>query len=252
MDTASLFTTQRLNFEGFEIQPVMERFWSVLSLYRPLPLTTCDGKDITDLQQIKRPMMQGCIMSLKLDKLEKMVIGYWSIARRLSVVFIIAYPEDGYDFPVLGSDIMEKKEMATLILDVHPVVDLVLYPANRERYLDGMEPVWKKYLDLNNDHNPNAWYRAMQGPYAVSSRVKMTVENRAPAARQLECLAEYLDYYLAKVVASARPAEGEAAARAHLKKQAIKDLYRAKDPGLGPMMVALGPFATRRVGRVIY
>jgi hypothetical protein len=252
MDAARLFTARGTEFDGFQIQPVMERFWEVLSPFNPKLITTSEGKDISDLQEIRRPMMQGCILALSMDKLEKLVIGYWSIMKRLSVIFIIGYPADGYDFPVLGSDIMEKKDKATLILDLHPVADLVLQPSNRELYLDPLEPVWKKYQDLNNDHNPNAWYRSMLSPYAVTSRINMTVEDRAPAARQMDCLADYVEYYFKSVVATARPASEGAAAQASLKKQAIKDLYRSKDPGLGPMLVALGPFSAKRVAKVIY
>jgi hypothetical protein len=92
----------------------------------------------------------------------------------------------------------------------------------------------------------------MLSPYAVTSRINMTVEDRAPAARQMDCLAGYVEYYFKSVVATARPASEGAAAQASLKKQAIKDLYRSKDPGLGPMLVALGPFSAKRVAKVIY
>jgi hypothetical protein len=252
VDTATLFTTRRTDFDGFKIQPVMERFWDVISPYSPRPIQAMGGKDITDLQEIRRPMMQGSIMALSMDKMEKIVIGYWSIMKRLSVIFIIAYPQDGYDFPVLGSDIMEKKDKATLILDLHPLADIVLEAAYREQYLDGLDPVWNKYLGLSKDHNPNAWYRSMQSPFMVTSRMNMTVDDRSPAARQLDCLTEYMDYYFKRVVVPAQPAGEKAARTAQVKKQAIKDLYRAKDPGLGPMMMALGPFAVKRVAGVIY
>jgi hypothetical protein len=252
MDIASLFSSRSLEFDGFQAQPVLERLWSIIAKYGPQLITTYDGKDITDLHTIRRPMMQGSIIVLSVDKLEKLVIGSWSIMKRLSVVFILGYPADDYDFPVLGSDIMEKKDQATLILDLHPLADLVLKPGYREQYLDPVAPLWKRHLELCNDHNPNNWYRSMLSPFFITSRYKMPVDDRSVAGRQLDCLADYTEYFFGNLVSKARPASQDDARQACVKKQAIKDLYRSKDPGLGPMMVALGPFAAKRVARVLY
>lgn len=252
MDIASLFIGRNLEFEGFQVQPVLEKLWGIIEKHRPQIIANYDGKDITDLHTIRRPMMQGSIIALSVDRLEKLVIGAWSIMKRLSVVFIIGYPADDYDFPILGSDIMEKKDQATLILDLHPVADLVVRPDYRERYLDPIAPVWKKYLDLNNDHNPNAWYRSMLSPFFVTSRLKMTPEDRSPAVRQLDCLIEYTEYFFNSLVAKAKPVQKEQAQQARVKRDAVKELYRTKDPGLGPMMLALGPFGARRVAKILY
>jgi len=136
MDIAGLFNSRSLEFDGFQAQPVLEKFWNIISKYNPQIITSYDGKDI---------------IALSMDKLGKLVIGCWSIMKRLSVVFIVGYPADDYDLPIFGSDIMEKKEQATLILDLHPLADLVLIPEYRERYLDPVASIWKKHMELYND-----------------------------------------------------------------------------------------------------
>jgi len=92
----------------------------------------------------------------------------------------------------------------------------------------------------------------MLSPFPINSRLKMSVDDRSAAGRQLDCLTEYTEYFFSNLVSKAKPAKPDDARQACVRKQAIKDLYRSNDPGLGPMMVSLGPFAARRVARIIY
>ncbi|MCX8127083.1 MAG: hypothetical protein N3E40_08130, partial [Dehalococcoidia bacterium] len=239
-------------FDDFQPQPVMERLWGIVAKYKPQVMTSYEGKDITDLHDIRRPMMQGTIVAFSLDKVEKLVIGSWAIMKKLCVVFILGYPADSYDFPVLASDITEKQDQAVLILDLHSLADLVMKPEYRERYLDPLASVWKKYLDLNNDYNPNAWYRSLLSPYAITSRLNMTADDRSPAVRQLDCLVEYTEYFFDNLVVKAKPVSPEEAQKALVRKQAIKDLYRTKDPGLGPLETAFGRSEAERIARLLY
>ncbi|MCX8126831.1 MAG: hypothetical protein N3E40_06840, partial [Dehalococcoidia bacterium] len=68
----------------------------------------------------------------------------------------------------------------------------------------------------------------------------------------LDCLAEYTEYFLDTLVSKARPASPDGAQQALAKKQAIKDLYRERDPGVEILAKALGPSEASRIARLLY
>ena len=187
------------------------------------------------------------------EKVEKIVVGIMSIMKRMSAFFITIYPADGYDFPMLGSDITESPDHAMIIVDMPAMTDIVVNQAYQVKYFDPIEPLWKDYQFLNNQINPNAWYRAMNCPYPITGRHKFPGGDRAIVGNMVECLCKFTDFYIDNVILLAKPAVSpEAAGYAIARKQAIKDIYTAKDPGLGPLHHVMGAESARKWTDILY
>jgi hypothetical protein len=253
MDFNALLIQRRWELESFRPQPVMERVWPLLARLAPRSLDRAGGEDVTGFQDIRTPTFEGSLFAFSADKLEKLAVGYMCFMRRMVVFFIMAYPSDEYDFPVLGSDHTEAADHAGLILNLHALADLVVAPAYRERYLDRLDATWKAYQDLDNQLNPAAWYRALLSPFDINGRYPITGGDRAPAARALDCLCKYLDYYVSELVQHARPVTDQGTRQyAVARREAIKTVYREKDPGLGPLAAVLGAEAARKWAKLVY
>jgi hypothetical protein len=230
---------------------VVEKVWPILARLGPQPLERLGPDDITGFRDLRTPSFEGSLLAFSASKLEKLVLGYMCFMNRMVVFFTMVYPADGYDFPVLGSDHTEAADHAGLILNLHPLADLVVNPAYREKYLDKLDSTWKNYLDLDNQTNPGAWYRALLGPYDMNGRYPISGSDRAPAARALEVICKYLEYWTG-LVREARPVEGAARQYAIDRREAVKTAFREKDPGLKPLAASLGAELAGRWARLVY
>jgi hypothetical protein len=186
--------------------------------------------------------MEGTELFFSADKIEKLVIAIIVLTKQINSAWVEVTPNDDYDFPIFEVDLFEYADRAFFLLDMHPLRDLVVDPWYREQYLDPVEPIWKKYLDLNTGQSVTASaLRSFLSPYSIIGIHKISDDKRSNIAKMLECLVEYLEYYVNNVVAKARPVrDPEGKAFVIKKKQAMRAYYRTKDPTIAQMSKQLG------------
>jgi len=242
-----LFNSKAFTVEGFTPSPTPEYVWPDIEKLNPRPISTWEGMDVTDIQEMRKPMMDGCMYSFETDKLEKINLGFLVFMKRMAGTFITLFPRDNYDFPVFSAELIENPGNLHFLMDMHPLRDLVIDEWYRQKYLDPVEPLWKEYADIHNDVNPNNWWRSFLSTYPVSGRHK-PAEDRSNINRVAEYLSKYLDYYLTEVVAKAGPQNDAAGLEfANRKKKAIRMIYRTRDPGAGPLVRVMGVEGAKKI-----
>ena len=239
--------TKLWKYDDFEPQPVVETLWPILSKLNPKIMTTSEGDDITDLQEIRSPVIRGSEFCFTTDKIGKGVIFITATIQRLVCVGVLISPNDDYDFPMFEVDHFEYSDKVLFLIDMHPLRDIIADPWYREKYLDPIEPIWKKYFDLNVGVKREDFLSPFQSPYSIRGHHKPTDDNRSNIARMLECTVKYLEYYVDIVVANAEPvSDPEGRAFAIMKKDLIRDTYRSHDPTVELMNKQLGLDFIRR------
>jgi len=242
-----LFNSKAFPVEGFTPSPTPEYVWPVIEKLNPRPISTWEGMDVTDLQEMRKPMMDGCMYEFETDKLEKINLGFLVFMKRMVGTFVTLFPRDNYDFPVFSAELIENPGNLHFLMDMHPLRDLVTDEWYRQKYLDPVEPLWKEYADIHNDVNPNNWWRSFLSTYPVSGRHK-PAEDRSNINRVAEYLSKYLDYYVTNVVAKAEPQTDAAGLEfANRKKKAMRMIYRTRDPGAGPLVRVMGVEGARKI-----
>lgn len=250
-----LFSCKDTECQGFVPQVVTDVIGPVLEKLNPEPMKVLHGADITDLQEMKYPMMAGGIRCFSAPKVEKIQVGSLVFMKRMAGNFLTIFPTDDYDFPVFSSEFIENPGNAHFLLDLHPLQDLcvdALEPKAENRYADRfllpLEPLWKEYADVSNDVNPNWWFRAMLGPFHLTGRHKPTGDDRSNLARIVEVWGKYLDFYITHVIAKAQPVTDPVKkAFAKQRKQGLREIYATRDPGAGPLVVVLGKEKAKKV-----
>jgi hypothetical protein len=251
--SSHLLDSKKYAVESYEPQPLLETIWPIVSKLDLKPLTNYKGVDITELENIKKPLMEGSILCFYTDKIEKLILAHQVFMKRMSIKYVMVYPHDDYDFPFFAGEVDEAPSHAFFILDMHPLQDIVVDSWYREKYLDPVEPIWKEYLDLHNDINPFAWFRAFLSPFAITGRHKPKNADRSELSRLTESTAKYLEYYVNHVIPEAEPVKDPQAKEfAVRKKNAIRETYKTKDPGGGALIKALGAELFKKVVHAIY
>jgi len=241
MDASLLLNSKSWKCEGFKPQPAPETIWPILSKLDLKPLTKFRGVDISEVQEVRLPLMEGCLLSFYTDKIEKLSVGFQIFMKRLAMTPIMIAPNDDYDFPMFSAEFVENPGGAHFLVDMHPLRDLVIDSWYREKYLDPVEPIWKEFQDVQTEANPNVWYRTFLSPFSIGGRPKAEGGDRSSLSRAIECLARYLEYYVNNVIPNAEPVKDPQAKEFAIKrKKAMRETYQTRDPGGGPLAKTLG------------
>lgn len=234
--------------ERFEPLPTPEKIWPILSKLDLKPLTNYKGVDITELRNIRKPLIEGAMVAFYTNKIEKLATGFQVFMKNLAMTPLSIVPNDDYDFPMLLSEVVENPGGLHFLLDMHPLRDLVIDEWYREKYLDPIEPVWKEYLDLYNDINPNTWFRSFLSPFPICCRLKPKNSDRSEFSRVVECLTKYLEHYVNHVIPNAEPIKDPQVKEFVVKKKnKIREIYMTRDPGGGPLVKTLGQDLARKM-----
>lgn len=192
--------------------------------------------------------MEGCLLSFYTHKIEKLTVGFQVFMKRMAMTPLTIAPNDDYDFPMFTAEFVENPGGVHFLVDMHPLRDLVIDSWYREKYLDPVDPIWKEYQDVQSEINPLAWYRSFLSPYSIGGRHKPETPDRSGLSRVAECLAKYLEYYVAHVIPNAEPVKDPQSKEfAIKKKKIIRETYQTKDPGAGPLVKALGVDLAKKV-----
>jgi len=222
--------------KGFEPHPYPEATWPHLKDLQLKRLTEVEGEDLTALQDgINRPMAEGAFRHFYNSKIEKLAHMWVLISRSIAGGMWMGWPNDDYDFPALVLAWEESKKRLHIIIDVLPLADCVEYEWYREKYLDGIEPVYNEYKDLIGPPSTYRWFRAQQGPYHIFDGPS------GQRDRALECEVAYIKYWAA-VVKQAEPVQDEQHRQyINRRKRLLMTQLRQRDP-LGSVLIrTLGP-----------
>jgi hypothetical protein len=222
--------------KGFEPHPFPESTWPLLKNLNLKRLTAIEGEDLTPLQEnFKLPMAEGTFRHFYNEKIEKLALMWILISKSIAGGSWMGWPADDYDFPALVIAWEESKKRLHIIIDVMPIADEVEHEWYREKYLDGIEPVYNQYKDLIGPNSTYRWFRAMQGPYHIFDHPG---EQRE---RSLQCEMEYIKYW-AEVVQKAEPIKDAAYRQyANRRKRIMMSQLRQRDPLGSVLLRTLGP-----------
>jgi hypothetical protein len=222
--------------KGFDPHPFPERTWPLLKELNLKRLTEVEGEDLTPIQgMIKQPMAEGTFRNFCNEKIEKLALMWLLISKSIAGGSWVGWPNDGYDFPALIIAWEESKKRLHIIIDVMPIVDCVEYEWYREKYLDGIEPVYNEYKDLIGPNSTYRWFRAMQGPYHIFDSPN---EKRE---RALQCEIEYIKYWVDVVKKAESVADAAYREYAIRRKRILMTQLRQRDPLGSVLMRTLGP-----------
>lgn len=220
----------------FEPHPYPEATWPLLKGLNLKRLTTLEGQDLTVLQAgIKKPMIEGTFRHFYNEKIEKLAHMWVLISKSIAGGMWMGWPNDDYDFPALVMAWEESKKRLHIIIDLMPMVDVVEYEWYREKYLDGIEPVFNEHKDLIGPPSTYRWFRAQLGPYNIFD---------GPSGQRdkaLQCEMAYIKYW-AELVQKAEPVTDPAYKQyANRRKRIIQQQLRQRDP-LGSVLIrTMGP-----------
>jgi Ferredoxin-dependent bilin reductase len=233
--------------KDFEPQQPAAAVWEFFKEYDLKPLEEINGVNIAQhmrerdekLKEQGMPPMKGGRLYLCNDKIAKLGLGWIIIRDAMLIATCMGWPRDEYDFPILATTWDESEKHVHMIADFMPLTDLTMNENYLEKYLDPIEPIFKKYTDLLEAPAGNmSWFRALSSPYVIIGRNKADPERKI-MGRALKCLQAYVKYWMEEIVAKAEPiTDPQYKEQVNAKKEKIRDLYRRQDPG-GPVMTAL-------------
>jgi hypothetical protein len=231
----------------FEPVPLLEKAWEMVKRWDPKPLRSSKGIDLTEFtRRIDKPKMSLRMEFYSTDKCEKISLGwFYYMGPRITQVFGVM-PRKDLDLPIFMVDLDERKRGSSLILDLGARVDLVAEEWYREKYYDGLAPVYGKYWDLGPQkivfHPDLAWYRMASSPYFLN--IELPLDQRETITSMI---ADYLEYYDQAYERAEPWRDSRLEEYAARRWQVLAKMFKEKDPAKGVMIRTLGPDLTERL-----
>jgi len=195
-----------------------------------------DKKEAESISQLKGNVIKGSINCYSAQKLEKITFVQLELVKKYYGNIITIWPADEYALPILIISMDENPSATHFFLDCMSLADCVMDSSYRKRYLDPLEPAWKKYKfirDLPNfpDYEVNlySWMRAISSPYLITRRVP---PNKPKGIRDdlIRLGVDYLKIYL-DMWKNAEPHDRQYMNLLNQRKANIREHFRTgKDP----------------------
>ena len=195
-----------------------------------------DEEEKKRISKIKGNVIKGSINCYGAKKLEKISLVLLELVKKYYGNIITIWPADEYALPILLISMDESPDATHFFVDFIPLADCVMDPSYLQRYLDPLEPSWKKYKfirDLPNfpDYEVNlySWMRATASPYLITRRVP---PNKPKGVRDnlLRLGIDYLKAYM-DLWRNAKPQDKKYMSSLNQRKAKIRELFRTgKDP----------------------
>jgi hypothetical protein len=175
------------------------------------------------------------------DKAEKISLGwffYMPKAPRMTQTFVIC-PSDDYDLPLFVSDLDQRAHGSSIIVDLWPTLDMSADEWYKEKYYDGLTPIYSKYWDLGPQkiifHPDMTWWRQLASPWEINAELPLERGETVVAAFR-----DYLKYYM-ELMRKAEPVK-DPKLKDHIKrvKAFQRKWFREKDPAKGVIIRAVG------------
>jgi hypothetical protein len=158
---------------------------------------------------------------------------------RILTAALIIFPHDDYDLPILVMEWNETEKTISLVIDLVPTVDLVMYDDYRTKYIDGLEQYWMKYKSLSGmEPNRFAWVRMMFSPYYLSGSLSKDKEKNIDDS--LGIIKSYLDYWLTQRESAVPIADENMKAYIKNRKQKMREHFRSGDEGAKTLAQMVG------------
>ncbi len=205
------------------------------------PLESYLGMDTRQALEIKKPMATGGYKAFRLKgsgKIDKIGYGELHYMRRAKYCSLNMTVSDDYDLPIFACEFDESSKRLSITVDFMPVVDVGVYPEYREKYLDVLSDVWRKYRTLpglteegrclvQRRYGPWPWARESLSPYPIDGRIP----NPEDRYTVIEVVVAYARTWL-KLLEEAQPIpEGDYKQEMITRKRAMQKYYRDLDPG---------------------
>lgn len=199
------------------------------------------GMDTSSAWDFKTPMATGYYRPYTIkgsDKIEKIVVGELHYLKRAKYCILNMTASDEYDLPVFACEFDETSTRVGVTIDLMPLVDMVIHPEYREKYLDPLADLWRSYRSIpgltkegrclvQRRYGPWPWARATQSPYTLDGHIEEP-ENRS---KIVEACAAYARVWLG-FVKKAEPIKDPAYKQEMLtRKRTLQKYYRDLDPG---------------------
>ncbi len=143
------------------------------------------------------------------------------------------HPAYDYDFPRFGCLWSERKDKTLLIVDLHPVRDIVLYPDYVEKYLKPLHPLAKDALEIPGmekevrmPHPRSYWLSAQFSKYFIRGRFPVEQTGKA-----WDLALKYFDVWL-EGWKKGEPIQDPEEKKMNQKRlEMMSEAYRILDPG---------------------
>jgi len=176
------------------------------------------------------------------DKIDKIKFGVFNVEGLVYVRNCSICPKDEYDFPIFGYDCAESKKYLFMLLDLHPLRKDEQY---LKRYIDPLKEIQTKYKDIpfveGARKEVRDWTKEFSSGYALYVRCPKDYE---PTIEQ--ALKDYLNFYILCVKEAEPLFDTQLRKQINEYKKRLKDIYREKDPGGGPLRAYFGKEWTDR------
>jgi len=227
-----------------------------------VPLEKYLGRDTREALEIKKPMATGSYKAFRLrgsDKIDKIAYGELHYMRRAKYCSMNFTTSDDYDLPIFACEFDESAKRLSITIDFMPVVDIAVYPEYREKYLDPLADLWRRYRTLpglteegrclvQRRYAPWPWARESLSPYPVDGRVTETGDR----CKVVEVVAAYAKTWLG-LMQKAEPVQDPEYKREMLvRKRAMQKYYRDLDPGGEVLKKVVGEEAERLIVSLIF
>jgi hypothetical protein len=166
---------------------------------------------------------------------------------------IILWPDDGYDLPVFWCNLTQMPGMSFHIFDLIPLMDLVVWPSYREKYLSLLPELKKKAIDhfkdgiAEKDFDLTSVVALAFSPYRIC--FKLTDEGVALIAPVVE---EYCKIYVELWQKATPVKQPEESAFCTRKSEAVRKLMKENDPGYPIMTSIFGEEITSKVFDIVF
>jgi hypothetical protein len=204
-------------------------------------LQTYVGMDTGSAWDFKTPMATGYYRPYTIkgsNRVEKITIGELHYMKRAKYCILNLTASDDYDLPVFACEFDETAARVGVTIDVMPLVDIVVYPEYREKYLDPVADLWRQYRTIpglttegrclvQRRYGPWPWARATQSPYTLDGHI-VQPEDRGSIVEACAAYARiWLDCLKKAEPLKDSPYKQEMLAR----KRTLQKYYRDLDPG---------------------
>jgi len=161
----------------------------------------------------------------------------------------MAWPDDEHDFPILWCNFTIVPEVMNVpVFDFIPMMDIIAWPDYATRYVEGLNDLKADALDMLGE---TVLQKAVDLPsrtvFALSPYKLIPMISAEGIELVPRVTVHYIEAYL-KLVHSAEPIPDSAAREYYLRrKQQLRTLMKANDPGYPFMVDVFGEDMTQRV-----
>lgn len=230
----------------FEFLNQAERLEKVMQSFNPILMDEYKGMDISFLRdfRVEDPPSRIALKCFKVDKLDKIFLSYQDYMGQMVAIGCTIWPEDEYALPGFAADWNETPTHIYTNLDFKPLADCGCDLGYLKKYLDPLEPLWKKYKDTPGfEQHQWSWVRAMSSPYNIRRRARQELDNRE---KRSEMQIEYLKVYI-ELWKESTPQNLDYMKVLNKKKKVMRESYKDRDPLRGAMIKSFGTEIAERI-----